>query len=35
VGREIAWWQDRLFVSKALLVFDLELVPGQDINMDI
>jgi hypothetical protein len=27
-GREIAWWQSRLFVAKVLWDFDLEMVSG-------
>ncbi|KAI1291044.1 cytochrome P450 [Xylaria venustula] len=34
MGREIAWWQARLFLAKLLWKFDLELVPGQQINID-
>ncbi|KAI0382376.1 cytochrome P450 [Hypomontagnella monticulosa] len=33
-GREIAWWQSRLFLAKALWMFDLELVPGQQLDVD-
>ncbi|KAI0180131.1 cytochrome P450 [Hypoxylon sp. FL1284] len=33
-GKEIAWWQSRVFIAKVIWAFDLELVPGQDINMD-
>ncbi|KAI1661697.1 cytochrome P450 [Daldinia decipiens] len=33
-GREIAWWQSRLFIAKVLWTFDLEMVSGQNINMD-
>ncbi|KAI1128337.1 cytochrome P450 [Nemania abortiva] len=34
MGKEIAWWQARLFLAKLLWKFDLELVPGQKINID-
>lgn len=35
-GREIAWWQIRVFLAKVLWKFDLEPVPGlrSDVNMD-
>ncbi|KAI0025983.1 cytochrome P450 [Xylariomycetidae sp. FL0641] len=33
-GREIAWWQSRLFIAKVLWTFDLELGPGQDVDVD-
>ncbi|KAK6860830.1 hypothetical protein PG995_004466 [Apiospora arundinis] len=33
-GKEIAWWQSRLFMAKILWVFDLEMVTGQQIDMD-
>lgn len=34
VGKEVAWWQARLLLAKVLWTFDLELVPGQNINLD-
>ena len=33
-GKEIAWWQSRVFVAKVLWKFDLELVSRQQIDMD-
>lgn len=35
-GREIAWWQIRVFVAKVLWKFDLEHIPGtgDDLDMD-
>ncbi|KAI1501375.1 cytochrome P450 [Biscogniauxia marginata] len=33
-GREIAWWQSRLFIAKVLWTFDMEIVGGQHIDMD-
>lgn len=33
-GKEIAWWQVRLVMAKVLWSFDLELVPGQDVNLE-
>ncbi|KAK7986888.1 hypothetical protein PG988_001876 [Apiospora saccharicola] len=33
-GKEIAWWQSRLFIAKTLWVFDLEMVSGHKIDMD-
>lgn len=33
-GKEITWWQSRLFIAKTLWVFDLEMVSGQHIDMD-
>lgn len=27
-GKEIAWWQIRVFIAKVLWKFDLEIVPG-------
>ncbi|RYP89821.1 hypothetical protein DL770_004032 [Monosporascus sp. CRB-9-2] len=33
-GKEIAWWQNRVFIAKVLWTFDLEMVSGQHINMD-
>lgn len=29
-GKEIAWWQIRVFLAKVLWKFDLELVSGPD-----
>ncbi|KAI0875519.1 cytochrome P450 [Hypoxylon argillaceum] len=34
MGKDIAWWQARLFLAKVLWKFDPELVPGQEINID-
>ncbi|TGJ84050.1 hypothetical protein E0Z10_g4732 [Xylaria hypoxylon] len=36
-GREIAWWQSRLFVAKVLWKFDLAMVSGEhpDIDRDL
>ncbi|KAI0203698.1 cytochrome P450 [Astrocystis sublimbata] len=33
-GREIAWWQSRVFVAKVLWRFDLEMMPGQQVDLD-
>ncbi|KAI1248554.1 hypothetical protein MGN70_009753 [Eutypa lata] len=33
-GREVAWWESRLFIAKVLWTFDLEMVPGQNVDMD-
>lgn len=35
-GREIAWWQSRVFLAKVLWKFDLESIPGPkgDVDMD-
>ena len=33
-GREIAWWQSRVFFAKVVWAFDLRLVPGQEVNLD-
>ncbi|KAH9985272.1 cytochrome P450 [Xylariaceae sp. FL0662B] len=33
-GREIAWWQSRLFVAKVLWKFDLEMVSGHQVDID-
>ncbi|KAI6084451.1 cytochrome P450 [Hypoxylon rubiginosum] len=33
-GREIAWWQSRVFIAKVLWTFDLELVDGQQVDVD-
>ncbi|KAH9900496.1 cytochrome P450 [Xylariomycetidae sp. FL2044] len=33
-GKEIAWWQSRLFIAKLLWTFDLELVSGHQVDMD-
>lgn len=32
-GKEIAWWESRIFVAKTLWVFDLALVEGQNWDM--
>nr|A0A2L0P0J8.1 RecName: Full=Cytochrome P450 monooxygenase TwmD; AltName: Full=Wortmanamides biosynthesis cluster protein D [Talaromyces wortmannii]AUY61972.1 TwnD [Talaromyces wortmannii]QBC19712.1 TwmD [Talaromyces wortmannii] len=32
-GKEIAWWQSRVFLAKVLWTFDLEMVSGQQIDM--
>ncbi|KAJ8118830.1 hypothetical protein ONZ43_g3915 [Nemania bipapillata] len=34
MGKEIAWWQARLSLAKILWKFDLELVPGQNIDIE-
>ncbi|KAI1372086.1 cytochrome P450 [Hypoxylon crocopeplum] len=33
-GKEIAWWQSRVFIAKTLWTFDLEMVSGQEVDMD-
>ncbi|KAK7731055.1 hypothetical protein SLS53_008857 [Cytospora paraplurivora] len=33
-GREIAWWQSRVFLAKVLWSFDLQLVPGTKVDLD-
>ncbi|PHH88581.1 hypothetical protein CDD83_7349 [Cordyceps sp. RAO-2017] len=33
-GREIAWWQSRVFLAKVLWTFDLSMVVGQDVDLD-
>ncbi|KAI1409860.1 cytochrome P450 [Hypoxylon sp. FL1857] len=33
-GKEIAWWQSRVFVAKVIWSFDLELASGQEIDLD-
>ncbi|KAI0203726.1 cytochrome P450 [Astrocystis sublimbata] len=33
-GKEIAWWQARLVMSKVLFTIDPELVPGQDVDLE-
>ncbi|TVY78282.1 Cytochrome P450 monooxygenase radP [Lachnellula suecica] len=33
-GKEIAWWQSRVFIAKVLWTFDLEMVSGQQVDMD-
>ncbi|KAI0470442.1 cytochrome P450 [Xylariaceae sp. FL0804] len=33
-GKEVAWWQSRVFVAKVLWVFEIEMVPGQQVDMD-
>ncbi|KAK5992617.1 Cytochrome P450 monooxygenase TwmD [Cladobotryum mycophilum] len=33
-GKEVAWWQSRVFISKVLWTFDLEMTAGQQIDMD-
>ncbi|ROW06244.1 hypothetical protein VPNG_08063 [Cytospora leucostoma] len=33
-GREIAWWQSRVFLGKVLWAFDLQLVPGKKVDLD-
>lgn len=32
-GKEIAWWQSRLFIAKVVWTFDLEMI-GREIDMD-
>lgn len=34
VGKEVAWWQGRLLLAKVLWTFDLEMVPGQNVDLD-
>ena len=35
-GREIAWWQSRLFMAKLLWTFDVEMVSNEvDIDRDL
>lgn len=33
-GREIAWWQIRVFIAKILWKFDLRDVPGVEVDVD-
>lgn len=33
-GKEIAWWQIRVFIAKTLWKFDLHGVPGANVDMD-
>lgn len=33
-GREISWWQSRVFMAKVLWMFDVRSVPGQHVEMD-
>ncbi|KAI0106404.1 cytochrome P450 [Nemania sp. FL0031] len=33
-GREIAWWQSRVFMAKVLWKFNLEMIPGQQVDLD-
>lgn len=33
-GREIAWWQGRIFLAKTIWMFDLELVEGSRVDLD-
>lgn len=33
-GKQIAWWQSRVFLAKVLWSFDLEMLPGQDVEID-
>ena len=33
-GSSVAWMQTRLFIAKLLWSFDIELVPGQDLDWD-
>ncbi len=33
-GREVSWMQTRLFIAKVLWTFDLEMVPGQDVDWE-
>ncbi|CAG8981635.1 hypothetical protein HYALB_00013715 [Hymenoscyphus albidus] len=33
-GKVIAWWQSRLFIAKTLWTFDLEMVIGQEVDLD-
>lgn len=34
-GREIAWWQSRVFIAKVLWRFDLEDVPELNVKVDV
>lgn len=34
MGKEIAWWQARLFLAKVVWSYDLELVSGQRIYIE-
>lgn len=34
MGKEIAWWQARLFLAKVVWSFDMELVSGQRIEIE-
>ncbi|KAI6088476.1 hypothetical protein F4821DRAFT_90273 [Hypoxylon rubiginosum] len=34
VGKEVVWWQARLFFAKILWKFDLELAPSQEVNLE-
>ncbi|KAI0410783.1 cytochrome P450 [Xylaria grammica] len=33
-GKEIAWWQSRLFLAKIIWKFNVHMIPGQLLNMD-
>ncbi|KAK7757681.1 hypothetical protein SLS62_000058 [Diatrype stigma] len=33
-GKEIAWWQSRVFIAKVLWTFNLEMVSGQHVDID-
>lgn len=33
-GKEIAWWESRVFFGKLLWTFDLELIPGRTVDFD-
>ncbi|XXG99678.1 hypothetical protein Hte_006019 [Hypoxylon texense] len=33
-GKEVAWWQARLVMAKILWSFDLQMLPGQHIDLD-
>lgn len=33
-GKEIGWWQCRLFIAKVLWTFDLEMVSGQEVDLE-
>lgn len=33
-GREVAWWQSRVFLGKVLWAFDIRRVPGEEVDLD-
>jgi cytochrome P450 len=33
-GKQIAWWQSRVFVAKVMWAFDLEMVAGHEIDLN-
>jgi cytochrome P450 len=34
MGKEVAWWQSRVFMARVLWTFNLEMAPGQDVNLE-